>query len=365
MRCSPIVIDTEVISRWINALLILVFATSCQVLSGTKPPEAGLSEQARGVSLNRPTPVPTVSPYLSVLQANGITLSEHTRLEVLTEITLDQERFTILEYEASSGEVPAIQILRGTTVEVDQDVAFRVLLTYAWLQADNQMRADELKTLAGFLTKLQDVQQRSDSWFKLAHAVDPILERIDKLKEREIHGVPLIHNWWDAICFIPLDAADLCLLEIPARILRDQGIEVEQLLAAAINDLSPLVDYLEALSHGETRDGRTIKEATDKSLSSLRNLADKSYELSVKIADMQGRLGQLRERIKAMPELQAKAGDFPILLERLDTRMSEYRARVDGFVAEIDAQQMSLEDVRGRTDETLRDLGRRWVGRDE
>ena len=360
-----------------RGLEALLFAIACMMLLAQascghqRDPQASTAE----------------SPDVRLLRAAGFALPVGAQTSRVFSTTVDGHVMTIVHYQA--GQTEGVQIVSGSDLVTEPKIAYDVLLGYAWVLETQQASAD-LKTVSSMVSRLQQARERYAAVFAMSEALDPILETVDRLKDRPIYGVPRlevrgvtlfeVNNVWDAICWLPVDAANLCLLEIPFRKVRDEGLEVQQLLKATSDDLSGAQTMLQAAARGEVPDAVALKQQIERARSSLNNLARKMDQLAQDVAvarqinqhaidrldsskwpvTMQ-RLAATLLQVDPVLDVRAIATDLQGKLRRLDGSLGESEHAAQGFLADVQAQQEVIERLQVANDRRLRSLRQMWT----
>lgn len=330
---------------------------------------------------------PSPSPYLPLFQANGFLLPEDTHIERVFSIILEGQTYEVLEYQSASG--AGIQIKHNEAFLKDPDIAFDVLLSYAWSPKNHEVSSEDLESLRQLHSKLNSTEQEYKPFFEFADSLKPVLEKVDELKDNQITGIPVIKigavpiidvtNYWDLICTIPLDVFDLCLLEPAMREIHEQGVEIEQLIKDSSTDLAEIISLLEAQSQGEVQNGLQLKEEFEKAINRLNNLVWKLDQFETNVSEFQAVNRAIIEALEnqrwgnkvgsVILFLQQNVPGFdltnPVMslagkLRDLDLKMSDYLKNSNEIEADISSRLALLTDVRVRTDEALKQLSSQW-----
>ncbi len=325
--------------------------------------------------------------YASALQAAIGSVPEDSHFEKLFTTTVDGHNFEVFRYRIDESE--GIQILEGNNIVTEPDTAFGVLLSYAWLGEDRPFSGEETAILRTLASTLQEGSERYALVFGLANGLAPVVEAIDHLQDIPILGVPRIeirgfpilevNNAWDLLCVIPINATDLCLLEPLVREMHDQGLELQQLVVAASADLDGLLVLLEESGAVGGPSGLALKQASERSVSSLNSLERKLDEVigtveaadelaraaAVKLRDRQwgarlggmiGLLGTLGLGVQVDNGTDALAEK----LESLDKQLTSFLTDSQSFSTDIGRSIAMIEEARLITDQRVLELGRQW-----
>lgn len=343
---------------------------------------AGCGGSGLGDALGRP------SPYLPAFRAAGLNLPDDATIERRFRLNGADPAYEVLAYSWAEGQAPSgLQIVRSDALITDPAVAFDVLLSYAWSAEQHGITSDELAMLDDFRQRLEGARTEYAHLFGLATALEPLITTIEDLKDRPIANVPLIEigglaivditNWWDLICTLPLNAADLCLLEPLVQELYDQGTEIEQLIDVAAADLATVLVMLDA-GVDTPDDGVAVKAAVEKAIAGQRNLIDKLVRFMVTVDEARGLIALVTSRLSTPPsgvvgsivgavesvlpgvDVDAAAGGVVDQLAGLDARLAGYATTADALAIEIGRNVVILEDARARTDSALSDFGAAW-----
>lgn len=359
----------------IVAVLLILSLSSC-----------GAREGQEQLLTNGPKPTATLSPQLVLFREAGLDLADDAEIAEVFAFTLDGERCEVLEYESSTGS--GLQIKVGNQLLTDADVAFQVLLSYAWAPEHHGLIGDDLSSLRELQGNIHNAQQEYGAFFRFAEALTPAMQRVDELKDKQITGIPVlpspslplidIANWWDLICTIPLNVFDLCLLEPLLREINEQGVEIEKLLVVADTDLAKVISQLE----GQVQHGLTLKVSVQEAISSLDNLLWKLDEFKANALRLQA-ITQEGIRVletqqwgskvdKVISLLKAASPGFDpsdmtggllSALQNLDQRLTAFLDKADNMTADIETRLALLTAARVRTEQTLDSLGKEWRAR--
>lgn len=328
--------------------------------------------------------------YLRVFEATGWDVSEGSRIEKAFSITQDGAETEVVRWHI--GESAGIQILQEDRLVIDPDLAFEVLLSMAWSTDPQVLGQTEIASLKTLAASVKKGKERYSSLFTVARTLEPVIEAIDRLQDVPIFGVPRIeirgfpilevNNAWDLVCAIPIDATDFCLLEPLARELHKQGQELEKLLIAASADLDAASLLFEARQSANPPTGLALKEATERSLSSLRSLRRKVDETADLVKSLEGLSSAAAVKLRSRqwgPRLDAVLGFLAALglgnqlndwadglaskLENLAQQLSSYLADAESFSQELGQRVGVIEEARLRTDERVLELGKQWRAR--
>ena len=339
------------------SFVIVLMASSCNSIGTGQPININQVQNAS----------PTESPYIVLLRSNGIALGAGSKVDSVFSTSIDHRNYFVIRYQTSTSF--GLQIAVDNALVSDRDVAYNVLLSYAWSQAGSRMSSDSRLTRHGLLVYLQDTESKYKPFFKLAEATDPVVKSIDKLKAHEIHSSNpklekvlgfIAPNLWEAICLIPVDAADLCLLEPLLRETHDQGLEIQSLLVPAIADLSNVEAEMDDLQNGIAIDGRKVKEDVEKCISSLHNLRDKVDQLNTKVTKVRAIIQRMDDEINKRALLKLTLGEFTQILTMLDTKLSQYDDATNRLSVDLSSRANDMEQLRTDTDAELLDFARMW-----
>lgn len=331
-----------------------------------------------------------LSPHLSLFLEQGFELADDTLITEAFRVAIDGQDYIVLEYRTPK--MNGLQIKRHHGFVTDPDLAFLILLSYAWAPEHHGMSTAEIDSLRQLQQRIGNAEQEYHRFFELARALTPVVEKVDELKDKQITGIPVISigsfdlidiaNWWDLICTIPFDIFDLCLLEPLVREIHEQGVEIEELLRASNNDLSQTIRLLETQAAGQAVDGLALKESMEKSFSSLNNLVWKLNRFKENVLGLQvlndamidvlenERWGSKTGKVISFLDSnilgfssEALTGGLLSRLDSLDRKMTAYLEKADEMIAEIDQRAVRLLAARARTDAELADLGAQWRAR--
>lgn len=330
---------------------------------------------------------PTVSPLLALFRNSDFSLPSQTEIRPVYMMQLRGQEYTVLAYESIGGS--GIQIQNGERLLTDADIAYQVLLSYAWTREGHGIDTEQEVALGDLLLRMQQFESTYAAVFELAHSLGPVIELIDDLQDRPINGIPLIAiggfplvditNLWDLICTIPVNAADLCILEPLVRALHDEGKEIERLIRSAAGDLNAVMDLLDEQKQGNVQEGLKFKIAFERAISSQKNLlwkleyfGDKVFEAQattrafmdvVENRDWDPRIDRILQAAdKYLPGFQSSTSIQGLAqkLRALDEKMDNYLAQVDGMIGYISPRTVILEDARFQANEQLRNYGAAW-----
>lgn len=231
----------------------------------------------------------TNSSKVAQTQPSKTTSSDDTNRSILkssNHLTLDGQRFDIQAYRV--GQKNILTIISNGNPITDTESTHRILLTYVWQQKGTIIPPDDVASLTTLYLQLKESREQYQGLFEVARSLEPIIEKIDELRSRrlpfdpvEVKGVVILdNNVWDVICTIPVNAADLCLLEPLVRGLNEQGSEIESLLTYAEEDLGSLLPLLEKRDINSAIDGVRLNAAAWRSYFTLLNLVIKLQEYS-------------------------------------------------------------------------------------
>lgn len=328
--------------------------------------------------------------YLRVFEMAGWDVSESSQMEKVFSTIRDGAEIEVVKWHI--GESAGIQILRGDKLITDPDFAFDVLLSLAWSTDSGFFGETEIASLKTLAVSVKKRKERYSSLFTVARTLEPVVEAIDRLQDVPIFGVPRIevrgfpilevNNAWDLLCAVPIDATDFCLLEPLARELHKQGQELEQLLIAASADLDAALLLLEERKSTNPPTGLALKEATERSLSSLRSLERKVDETADLVKSLEGLSSAAAVKLRSRqwgPRLDAVLGFLATFglgnqlndwadglaskLENLAQQLSSYLADAESFSQELGQRVGMIEEARLRIDERVLELGKQWRAR--
>lgn len=201
----------------------------------------------------------------------------------VTDVLAHGTTYQVVEYLASGA--PHLYILAGNQRVEDYELAYSVLLSYAWRSEHSVVQGSDAANLHMMAAKLRSVDDTYRPLFAVAYAVEPVLDTIDKLRDYPISGIPQVEvggfvlvdvqNAWDLLCIIPVDAADLCILEEPLRLYHKEALDVEQRMRLAATDLEQLATAIDLVLANQPVDGTEMKKLAQNSAASLQALARK------------------------------------------------------------------------------------------
>lgn len=339
------------------------------------------------LSLPATLPPLTRNPLHERIEQLGLPPTDGSAVEA-TDIRMGDSTYQVVSY--SSGGTPQLHILLNDQVVADPETAYAVLLTYAWQPDYSQVQkgdAASLRALARQLTALDDTYR---PLFVMAHAAKPVLEVVDNLQAYPIHGVPTlevggfvivdVQNAWDALCIIPIDAADLCMLEPLLRAYYKEAVDVEQRMASAAAELEQLTDALDAVLAGGPYDGTAVKVLAQETASSLDALARKldgfgtqAHNLGGHVrtaadvianrrwgAGVQSTLALLHQLIPGFNET-ALLNPLVAQLRKLDTALQQGEQSAQQGAADLRARQAIIERILAAVNAKVQSAGSEWV----
>lgn len=338
-----------------------------------------------------PAPASGPAPEVVRLQEAGFALPDDTEIAEVAVVIIEGQDYRLLGYRSLAGD--GIQIEREGIIVSDPALARSVLLAHAASEEARALTADDITQLHALHAQLAGAEQEFAALFALAIALEPLLATIEELKGIPIHGVPTVsvkgfdllavRNAWDLLCSLPVNAADLCLLEIPLQALHDQAVEIQQLLKESEQDTEQLLALLEATRNGQPVDGIALRAALHKANSSLLNLQQKLINFAETVVTLQAVIGEARARLASpdqwnpqlrdllgllqglVPELDPGQGAARLVaqLDELDQELASYvETSAEQFEA-LAAHQQQLATLSGRIDTRLEALSEQWIAR--
>lgn len=342
---------------------------------------------AASASLPGYAPTPTISPDLVWLRQQGFALTDNSSVMIVFVYPHEGKFYEVINYRTPVGE--GLQIREGQNPVTDADLAFDILLAYAWTPPYHGLAAAEIDSLKDLQRQLQNANQEYRAFFDFAEALRPLIEKVDELQEKRITNIPQISignfpvidiaNWWDLICTIPLNIFDLCLLEPLLREIHEQGVEIDNLMRTSSDDLLALINLLEAQAGGQTVSGLELKLKAEKALSSLNNLLSKLdrfrtslLELRIVNQEVIDVLGNRRwsqsvnvvlttvQAVTPSLDLNQVIDDLVNKFQNLDQKLETYLIKAEDMDSEIYSRISLLSAARASTDDALRQSGVEW-----
>lgn len=195
-----------------------------------------------------PNAMPTPLPYLQALEALGQQLPAETQVKVVYSDLWQGHELKLVEFLAPQAELHELAVfdgeanlLKGATPD-EADRIFWLVDRYSAARLLPSFDAPDRQELKNTLAVMQSYRVKNRPLAGFAQTIKPIMNGIDKLKERILTnktgflkkmGIDEI-NVFDAICFIPVDAANLCLLEPVARLIDSEAPALDEALDGAI-----------------------------------------------------------------------------------------------------------------------------------
>lgn len=362
-----------------SALLLVLSLVGCGSWTGQAPWTG-----------DGPKPTGTPSPYLALFHENGFILPDDTQIAETFTVTLGGSLYQVLEYSSDAGS--GLQIKQETQLLTDADLAFQVLLAYAWSARYHGLASGDIASLRELQVRIHNAEQEYQDFFRFAESLTPAMQKIDELKDKQITGVPVlpspslpiidIANWWDLICTIPLDIFDLCLLEPLLREINEEGMEIERLLVIADADLAAAVSHLDAQSQGKVVEGLLLKETMVKAASSLDSLTwklDKFRSDALNLQDLTraaivaletkqwgSKVDTVVSLLKSVvPDFDPTTITRGLLsaLRKLDQEITTFLDKADTMTADIEARLALLTMARIQSEQALDLLSEKWRAR--